>query len=117
MIVKAESKELEYKIGALLILASSIGVASIVYSIGILSFDIVDIVSWILGPLGVYTIFYGLWFNRDRFFHICWGLFMLALALSSALYPLVHPLTILGLLLIVLAIIGFSTYRGRMRWV
>ncbi|MEM2739924.1 MAG: hypothetical protein QXQ29_03900 [Candidatus Bathyarchaeia archaeon] len=111
----ARSTRLEYTAGALVILLSSIGVASTVYSIGVLSFDMLDLVFWILGPLGVYTVFYGLWFRRDRLFHLCWGLVMLAIALSSILYPSVHPLTILGLLLVVLAIIGFSAYRGRVR--
>ncbi|MCX8162479.1 MAG: hypothetical protein N3E44_05790 [Candidatus Bathyarchaeota archaeon] len=111
----ARPTRFEYIAGALVILISSIGVASTVYSIGILSFDAVDLVFWLLAPLGVYTISYGLWFNRDRSFHLCWGLVMLALALSSILYPLVHPLTILGLLLLALAVLGFSAYRGRMR--
>ncbi len=38
---------------------------------------------------------------------------MLAIGLASALYEVVNPLTILGLLLIVLAIIGLIAYWRR----
>jgi hypothetical protein len=108
-------RRLEYAVGALAVIVSSIGVAFTVYSMDVLVFDIVDVVFWLLGPLGVYTVLYALWFKRDRLFYLYWGLVMVALALSSATYPLIHPLTIIGILLVVLVLIGFSAYRGRMR--
>ncbi len=108
-------RKFEYAVGALAVIVSSIGVAFTVYSVGVLAFDMVDIVFWVLGPLGVYTVLYALWFKRDRLFYLYWGLVMVALALSSVTYPLVHPLTIVGILLVVLVLIGFSAYWGRMR--
>jgi hypothetical protein len=108
-------RKLEYAVGAFAVLVSSIGVAFTVYSIGVLAFDIVDTVFWVLGLLGVCTALYALWFKRDRLFYLCWGLIMIALALSSAIYPLVHPLTIVGVLLVILVFIGFSAYRGRIQ--
>lgn len=46
-------------------------------------------------------------------YYASWGLIMLAIGLASALYEVVSPLIVLGLLLIVLAIMGLIAYWRR----
>ena len=106
-------KKSDYNIGALVVLMLSIGVVLIAYSGGILVFNVVGLTSWILGPLSIYTVLYALWFKIDRLYYLFWGLVMMALALSSSLSLLVHPLIVLGLFLMAITLIGFSAYWRR----
>lgn len=100
--------------GSLAILIASIGVAVVVYSLGLLVFNLYEIPAWIFGPWGLYTVIYAFVTGRDFTYYLTWGTIILAFGLVSALYYVVNPFVILGILLIVLAIIGVGTYwRGR----
>jgi len=103
-----------YGVGSLAVLVGSIGVAAIVYALGILTFHAYDILFWVFGPWGVYTIAYAFVTRRDLPYYLTWGTVMFFIALASALYTFINPVVIFGILLIVLVIIGVMTYwRGR----
>jgi hypothetical protein len=103
-----------YAVGSLAVLVGSIGVAVIVYSLHLIPFYAYDILFWIFGPWGLYTIIYAFVTRRDLTYYLTWGTVMFCIALASALYTLINPFVIFGILLIVLVIIGVVTYwRGR----
>jgi len=110
---RVKSRETRYGAGALLILAISFGVAAIIYGGGILIFEPLGLLAWILGPLGAYTITYAVKAREDIFYYMSWGLILLTLGLTSALYKIVNPVILLGLLLIVLAVVGSIAYWRR----
>lgn len=101
-----------YGAGALVVLASSIGLALIIYGSGILEFDALSIPSWIFGPLGAYTLIYGIASRRSSLYYSIWGMLMLAVSLTFALYAVVNPAIIVGVTIIVIAILGLIA-RGR----
>ena len=104
------SKALAYGVGALIVLVVSIGVAAIVYSL-LLPFNLFSLPAWIFGPLGVYTLAYSFIARKDSTYYLVWGSVMFAIALVSALYTVVSPFVILGILAIVIAIIGIFAYQ------
>jgi len=106
----ASRKSLDYGVGALIVLVVSIGVAAIVYSL-LLPFNLFNFPAWIFGPLGIYTLAYSLVAGKDSTYYLVWGSIMFAIALISALYTVVSPLVILGILAIVIAIIGIVAYQ------
>jgi hypothetical protein len=108
---KEQSKSFDYGVGALVVLVASIGVAAIVYSLPILSFNLFNLPAWIFGPLGIYTFVYSFVAGKDSAYYLVWGSIMFAVALISALYTAVSPLVILGILAIVIAIIGIVAYQ------
>lgn len=105
---------ISYGVGALTVLALSIGLTMIVYGSGILEFNLLNVFSWILGPLGAYTLIYGIISKRDLLYYSLWGTLMLAIALILALYLIVNPLIIIGVTFIVIVILGLII-RGRAR--
>jgi hypothetical protein len=105
------SKALSYGVGALIVLVASIGVAAIVYGLSLLTFNLFSLPAWIFGPLGVYTLAYSLIARKDSTYYLVWGSVMFAIALVSALYTVVSPFVILGVLAIVIAIIGIFAYQ------
>jgi hypothetical protein len=107
-------RPLGYGVGSLAILVASIGVAAVVYSLNLISFNFLNIPAWIFGPWGLYTIIYAFVTGRDFTYYLAWGTIIFAVALVSALYSVINPWVIFGVLLIVLAVIGVATYwRGR----
>jgi hypothetical protein len=56
---KTSHKAFDYNVGALIILAISIGIAIIIYAGGVQPFNLSDIPSWFLGPLGICTFVFG----------------------------------------------------------
>jgi len=104
------SKTLAYGVGALIVLVVSIGAAAIVYSL-LLTFNLFNLPAWIFGPLGIYTLAYSLIARKDSIYYLVWGSVMFAIALVSALYTVVSPFVILGILAIVIAIIGIFAYQ------
>ena len=104
------SKVLAYGVGALIVLVLSIGVAAIVYSL-LLTFNLFSLPAWIFGPLGIYTLAYSFIARKDSTYYLVWGSVMFAIALVSALYTVVSPFVILGILAIVIAIIGIFAYQ------
>lgn len=112
--MKTELKRFSYGVGAIAVLAISIGVAAIVYGLGLLALDIYTLPAWIFGPLGVYTVIYSLMAGSESTYYLVWGTVMVAVALVSALYNRVSVFLVLGVLLIVLAVIGVLAYlRGK----
>jgi hypothetical protein len=110
--MKTERRPFEYGVGALAILAVSIGLAAILY--GAIPFDLYYIPAWIFGPLGAYTVAYAT-ISKDPTYYLVWGTVMLAVAAVSAFYT-VSIFIVLGVLLIVLAVIGILAYwRSRKR--
>jgi uncharacterized membrane protein HdeD (DUF308 family) len=107
---KVPSKSLDYGVGALVVLLASIGVAAIVYSL-IIPFNLFNLIAWILGPLGIYTLAYSFVARKDSTYYLVWGSIMFAVALVFALYTVVSPIVVLGVLAIVIAIIGIVAYQ------
>ena len=106
----APSKCSSYGVGALVVLVVSIGVAAIVYSL-LLPFNLFSLPAWIFGPLGIYTSAYSIIARKDSTYYLVWGSVMFAVALVCALYTVVSPFVILGILAIVIAIIGIVAYQ------
>jgi hypothetical protein len=106
----APSKSLDYGVGALIVLVVSVGVAAIVYSL-LLPFNLFSFPAWIFGPLGIYTLAYSFIARKDSTYYLVWGSVMFAIALVCALYTVVSPFGILGILAIVIAIIGIVAYQ------
>lgn len=100
-----------YGVGALAILALSIGLALIIYGCGILEFDILNVPSWIFGPFGVYTLIYGITSRRESLYYSLWGMLMLAIALVFALYTIINPAIIIGATLIAVVMLGLIVRR------
>jgi hypothetical protein len=116
-IMKTESSShrlLGYGVGSLVVLAVSVGVAAIVYSIPLIPFNLLNFPAWIFGPFGIYTIIYAFASSKDATYHLVWGTISFAVALVSALYTVINPIVIFGILIIVVAIIGLLAYwRGK----
>jgi hypothetical protein len=108
---KAPSNSSAYGAGALVVLLASLGVAAIVYSLPLLTFDLFNLPAWLFGPLGIYTLAYSFVAGKDSTYYLVWGSIMFAIALVSALYTAVSPFVILGILAIVIAIIGIVAYQ------
>ncbi|MEM3383318.1 MAG: hypothetical protein QW698_04665 [Nitrososphaerales archaeon] len=108
-----KAKKMNYSLGALFVFAVSLGVAAIVYSGGFLAFDPLNLIAFIIIPLGAYTLIYALKVQRDYLYYLSWGLIMFILGLSFALYRLVNVIVLFGLLLILLASLGLLEYWRR----
>jgi hypothetical protein len=108
---KAPAKSLDYGAGALVVLVASLGVAAIVYSLPLLAFNIFNLLAWIFGPLGIYTLAYSLIARKDSTYYLVWGSVMFAVAIIFAFYNVVNPVVILGVLAVVIAIIGIVAYQ------
>jgi hypothetical protein len=112
--MKTETKTISYGVGATAVVAISIGLAAIIYGVGLLTFDLYVLPAWILGPLGVYTAVYSLAGGKESTYYLVWGIVMLALAFISAFYSFTYVLPILGVLIIALAVIGVIAHmRGK----
>jgi len=112
--MKSEPKRFSYGVGALAVIAMSVGLAAIVYGLGMLPFDLYILPAWVLGPLGVYTAIYSLAAGGESTYYLVWGIVMVTVAFISALYNVTYVLPILGVLVIILAVIGVIAYlRGK----
>ncbi|MEM1561965.1 MAG: hypothetical protein QXJ19_03455 [Candidatus Bathyarchaeia archaeon] len=103
-------RELDYGVGAFIVFAISLGLAAIVYGGGFLAFNLLNLVAWIIIPLGAYTVAYALRVRKDYLYYMSWGLIMLISGLSFALYKLMNVIVLIGLLLIILAVSGLLAY-------
>ena len=108
--MNAEPRRFDYNVGALAVLFISIGLAAIVYGIGILRFDIVNLLAWIFGPLGIYTLVYSIIAHIESVYYMVWGTIMIAIAIVTGFYNIVPLFLVLGLAIIVLAVIGVVAY-------
>jgi hypothetical protein len=108
--MKTERKPLDYGIGALAVVVVSIGVAAIVYSLGLIPLDIINILAWIFGPLGAYTVIYSFVGGKESTYYLVWGAVMVAIGIVSGFYNQVSVFLVFGILIIVLAVIGIIGY-------
>jgi len=107
-------RSLDYGVSALVVLVISIGVAAVVYSVPIITFNLLNIPAWVFGPLGAYTIIYSFVVSKDPVYYLVWGTVMFAVAIASALYNIIDPFLVFGILIIVIAVIGLIAYlRGK----
>ena len=107
----------DYAVGALATVATSIAVALIVYSLGLLTFEPVHVITWFFGPLGAFTLFYALARREEFVFYAFWGLVMLLVALAIPLAEVGVPLpALIGILILAITIAGLVAY-WRERWV
>jgi len=105
--------DLAYGPYALAVIAASIGVMAIAYGAALLPFNPLHIPAWLFGPLGAYTVLYGVLTRRDSMYYALWGSIMAAIAASSALYEVVNPLVIVGVVIVLLVIAALvSRARG-----
>ncbi|MEM2108408.1 MAG: hypothetical protein QXL10_03890 [Candidatus Bathyarchaeia archaeon] len=104
-------KTLTYRVGALAVLVASLGCAAVVYGLPLLVFNLLNLPAWIFGPIGAYTLAYAVIAGNDATYYLAWGSIMLAVALISALYTLVNPLVIVGVLAVIIALIGILAYQ------
>jgi len=102
----------DYGSGALIIIVVFIGLSAVIYGLSIIPFDFLTLPSWILCPLGVYTIVYALITRKNPIYYFVWGSILFAFGMVSAFYKIVNPIVILGALLIVIAVTGLIS-RGR----
>ena len=113
--VKPESRSLSYGMGAVIIIALSLGASMIAYGSGFLIFSLFHLIAWILGPLGVFTMAYPLAGKKEKLYFLSWGSIMTAVAASSILYQIVNVVVVFGVLIIVIAIIALVAYMRRQR--
>lgn len=102
-----------YGSGALIVVVIFIGLAAVVYGLGILPFDFLNFPAWILCPLGVYTLIYALTSRKNHFYYLVWGSTTFAAGVISVFYKVVNPVVILGILLIMIAVISIISHRRR----
>ncbi|TRO43884.1 hypothetical protein E2P42_01970 [Candidatus Bathyarchaeota archaeon] len=107
----ASWKPFDYGVGAMIVLVVSVGVAAIVYSLALLSLDLLNIPAWIFGPLGVYTLAYSSIAGKESTYFSVWGVVMVAVAVIFGFYDKVNAIVILGILAILIAIIGIISYQ------
>lgn len=99
-----------YTIGAAIILVLSVGIATIIYGIGFLPFDLLALLAWALGPLGIFTLITAFTGTQETASYLSWGSILLAIALAAILYPLINVLVIFGGLLVALAVISLLAH-------
>jgi hypothetical protein len=92
----------------------SVGIAAIAYGGGVIPFVPLNILAWLLGPIGGYTILYA-FSSEEVFLYLGWGSVMLTIATASILYTVVNTFVVLGILLIALALIGLFAYKNQTR--
>lgn len=110
---KTNYRSLGYSARALVVLVLSIGFMAIAYGGGLIPFDPFNLPAWVFGPLGVYTLIYSFVAGKDPFYYLVWGSVMFAIAVASAFYNIINVFIVFGMLMIVIAVIGFVAYRRK----
>ena len=96
--------------GAVVVLFLSLGIATIVYSNNVLPFHLIDLIAWVFMPLGIFTCAYAVIARRDFFYYLVWGVVMLLGGLMAVTFAFIAPMTLIGVLLIVLAVISIVAF-------
>lgn len=102
-----------YGVGVLVILILSLGIAMVVYTTNMFSFNFLHLIAWILLPLGIFTCVYAVVAGRDFFYYLLWGAVMTLGGLMPVTSAFLVPMTLIGVFLIVLAVIGIVAYLRR----
>jgi len=108
--MKTGPKQFSYGVGAIAVLAVSLALALIVYGLALLQYDFFNLLAWVFGPWGVYTVAYSLMAGRESTYYLVWGAIMVAIAIFGGFYRVVPWFLVLGILVIVLAVIGVIAY-------
>jgi hypothetical protein len=112
--MKTGPKQFNYSIGAIAVLAISLALALIMYGLALIPYDFFNLLAWIFGPWGVYTVAFSLMARRESTYYLVWGAIMVAVAIFGGFYNVVPWFLVLGMLVIVLAVIGVIAYmRGK----
>ena len=112
--MKTGPKQFSYGVGAIAILAISLALALIMYGLALLPCDFFNLLAWIFGPWGVYTVAYSLMAGRESTYYLVWGAIMVAVAIFGGFYRVLPWFLVFGILVIVLAVIGIIAYmRGK----
>ncbi len=104
-------RSLGYGVGSLAVLVVSVGIAAVVYSVPLIDFVPLNVPAWIFGPFGVYTIIYSFAARKDSTYYLVWGTIIFAVGLVSALYTVISPIIVFGILIIIIAVMGLIAYR------
>lgn len=110
MKMKTEHRRFTYGVGAIAVLVISLGLALIMYGFYLLPYDLLNLLGWIFGPLGVYTVVYSLMVRNQSTYYLVWGMIMVAVGIVGGFYNIVPWFLVLGILVIVLAVIGVIAY-------
>jgi hypothetical protein len=102
-----------YVAGVLVVLILSVGIAMVVYTTNILPFSFIHLFAWILLPLGIFTCVYALVAGRDFFYYLVWGAVITLGGLMPVTSAFIVPMTLIGVFIIVLAVIGIVAYLRR----
>jgi hypothetical protein len=108
--MKTERRRFTFGVGAIAVLAISLAVALVIYGLGLVSFNIMNLLGWIFGPLGVYTVAYAFMTKAQSTYYLVWGTIMVAIAIVGGFYYIVPWYLVIGILVIVLAVIGVIAY-------
>jgi hypothetical protein len=108
--MKTGSKQFSYSIGAIAVLAISLALALIMYGLALIPYDFFNLLAWIFGPWGVYTVAYSMMAGRESTYYLIWGAIMVAVAIVGGFYTIVPWFLVLGILVIMLAVIGVIAY-------
>ena len=108
--MKTGPKQFSYGVGAIAILAISLALALIMYGLALLPYDFFNLLAWIFGPWGVYTVAYSLMAGRESTYYLVWGTIMVAVAIFGSFYRVLPWFLVFGILVIVLAVIGIIAY-------
>jgi hypothetical protein len=108
--MKTGTKHFSYGVGAIAVLAISLALALIMYGLALVPYDFFNLLAWIFGPWGVYTVAYSLIAGRESTYYLVGGAVMVAIAIFGGFYSIVPWFLVLGMLVIVLAVIGVIAY-------
>lgn len=99
-----------YGAGVLVILILSLGIAMVVYTTNMLPFNFLHLFVWILLPPGIFTCVYAVVAGRDFFYYLLWGAVMTLGGLMPVTSAFFVPMTLIGVFLIALAVIGIVAF-------
>jgi len=100
--------KIQYGYGAMAVFFIFFGLGIILLSLGII--QILNFISIILTPLGIYTLIYGFIVKEDFLYYSSWGIVLFSIGLIFLLYNVISPLIIIGLVIIIIAIASFVVY-------
>ena len=99
-----------YGAGVLVVLLISLGIATIVYANNLLPFSLIHLIAWVLLPLGIFTCVYAFVARGNIFYYLVWGVILVTGGLMSVTSSFLVPMTLIGVLLLFLAVIGIVAY-------
>ena len=108
--MKTEARRFSYGVGAIAVLAISLAVALMSYGLALFPFDFFNLLGWIFGPLGIYTVIYSFLAGNQSTYYLVWGAILTAVGIVGIFYSIVPWYLVVGILVIMLAVIGVIAY-------